>query len=67
MNTCKMSSVMLFPFTEKISQPDISESFITLVALNINFEQFYHNLKQIISLGWNSTTLQFASIYFEFR
>ena len=35
---------MLFPLTEKTNQPDISESFITLVASNINFEQ-------IISLG----------------
>ena len=39
------------PFTEKINQPNISEAFITLVALNVNFEQFYHNQKQIISLG----------------
>ena len=44
-----MSSVMLFPFTEKINQPNISAAFITLVALNINFEQFYHSQKQIIS------------------
>ena len=42
---------MLFPFTEKTNQPNIYESFITLVALTISFEQFYHNQKQIISLG----------------
>ena len=42
---------MLFPFTEKINEPNISESFITLGALNTNVEQFYHNQKQIISLG----------------
>ena len=58
---------MLFPFIEKINQPNISESFITLVALNINFEQFYQNQKQIISLGQNSTNLRFASICFKFR
>ena len=46
---------MLFPFTEKINQPNISETFITLAALNINFEQFYQNQKQIIS--WVETAL----------
>ena len=56
---------MIFPFTEKINHPNISEAFITLVALNI--EQFYHSPKQIINLGCDSTYLQFVSIYYEFR
>ena len=68
MNACKMISFVLFPFPDKINEPNISKLFVYHFQFALNLKTLICSIlpktQHKLILGRESTHLQFTSIYF---